>query len=199
MNNLTKAEANRRIANKEELEEDLMEELDDDFSEQYREKRLQEFRLQAQKLEEMKENAHGVYSEITNEKDFLNITTKTPFVIIHFYHPTFQRCQIVDKHLQSLAKKHFGTKFAKISVEIAPFFIQKLKVQVLPCIIMFVDGVAMDRIVGFDELGGKDDFKEGVLEKRLAKCGVIAVDGNNMFIKPKSSGKLPSNLAFEFA
>jgi len=29
---------------------------------------------------------------------------------------------------------------------------------VLPTIIIFVDGVALDRVVGFDELGARDDF-----------------------------------------
>jgi hypothetical protein len=33
-----------------------------------------------------------------------------------------------------------------------------LQVKVLPTIIIFLDGVALDRIVGFEELGGVDDF-----------------------------------------
>ncbi len=37
-----------------------------------------------------------------------------------------------------------------------------------------MDGVVVDRIVGFEELGGVDDFKTAALEKRLEKCGVIA-------------------------
>ena len=35
----------------------------------------------------------------------------------------------------------------------APFFVDKLKIQMLPCIVMFQGGKAFDRIVGFDELG----------------------------------------------
>jgi len=50
-------------------------------------------------LEEMNSNSHGVYSEILVEKDFLNTTTKTPFVVVHFYHKDFKRCAIIDKHL----------------------------------------------------------------------------------------------------
>jgi hypothetical protein len=49
----------------------------------------------------------------------------------------------------------------------------KLGVKVLPCIIMFINGVATDRIVGFNELGAKDDFATAVLERRLLKSGVI--------------------------
>lgn len=32
------------------------------------------------------------------------------------------------------------------------------QVRVLPCVVMFVGGVAAARITGFEELGGKDDF-----------------------------------------
>lgn len=40
----------------------------------------------------------------------------------------------------------------------APFFTVKLNVKVLPCVIMFSTGVAVDRVAGFDEFGAKDDF-----------------------------------------
>ncbi len=43
----------------------------------------------------------------------------------------------------------------------------------LPTIICFIDGVAKDRIVGFEELGGKDEFKTLVLTRRLVKSKVI--------------------------
>ena len=35
---------------------------------------------------------------------------------------------------------------------------EKLQVRMLPCVLMFVGGVAVDRIVGFEDLGAKDDF-----------------------------------------
>lgn len=49
----------------------------------------------------------------------------------------------------------------------------KLQVKLLPCLILFCNGVAVDRLAGFDELGSKDDFTTGRLEKRLLKSGVI--------------------------
>jgi hypothetical protein len=36
--------------------------------------------------------------------------------------------------------------------------VEKLQVRVLPCVVMFVGGVAVDRIVGFEPLGATDDF-----------------------------------------
>ena len=43
----------------------------------------------------------------------------------------------------------------------------------LPTIVMFIDGIAFDRIVGFEELGGEDEFPTMLLTRRLIKCGVI--------------------------
>lgn len=48
----------------------------------------------------------------------------------------------------------------------------------LPCIIMFKSGVAVDRVVGFEELGGKDDFAHEALDMRLRCVGVgVGVGG----------------------
>lgn len=54
----------------------------------------------------------------------------------------------------------------------APFFTEKLQIQMLPCIVLFLGGVAVDRITGFEELGGKDDFKTSSLERRLVAASV---------------------------
>ena len=43
----------------------------------------------------------------------------------------------------------------------------------LPTVILFDDGIAFDRIVGFEELGGEDDFPTMALTRRLVKTGVI--------------------------
>ena len=36
-----------------------------------------------------------------------------------------------------------------------------------------MDGVAADRIIGFEELGGKDEFPELVLTRRLINTGCL--------------------------
>jgi hypothetical protein len=56
-----------------------------------------------------------------------------------------------------------------------PFFVTKLNVQVLPCIVFFRNGVAYDRIVGFEELGAKDDFATARLEGMLMSAGIIQI------------------------
>jgi hypothetical protein len=41
-------------------------------------------------------------------------------------------------------------------------------------LIYFRDGVAFDRLVGFEELGGKDDYPTAKLERTLLDAGVVA-------------------------
>ena len=49
----------------------------------------------------------------------------------------------------------------------------KLGVKVLPCVVMFQNGVAIDRIVGFEGLGGKDDFTTSALERKLVEKDIV--------------------------
>ena len=61
-----------------------------------------------------------------------------------------------------------------MNVENAPFLVTKLKVQLLPCVLAFVDGVSVDRIVGFEGLGyTQDTFTTQDLEARLLSTGVV--------------------------
>ncbi|QCD81779.1 hypothetical protein DEO72_LG2g2109 [Vigna unguiculata] len=128
---------------------------------------------EVEKREEWKKKGHGEYREIT-EGDFLGEVTGSEKVICHFYHKEFYRCKIIDKHLKSLAPKHIDTKFIKLDAENAPFFVTKLAVKTLPCVILFRQGVAVDRLVGFQDVGGKDDFTTRTLEALLIKKGIIA-------------------------
>lgn len=60
----------------------------------------------------------------------------------------------------------------------APFFTVKLNVKVLPCVVLFSGGVAVDRTVGFDEYGAKDDFSTGAslsLHMSCARCSATSL------------------------
>lgn len=56
-----------------------------------------------------------------------------------------------------------------------PFLVTKLKIQVLPCVIAFIDGVGADRIIGFEGLGRTpENFTTRDLEARLIRAGVLS-------------------------
>ena len=46
----------------------------------------------------------------------------------------------------------------------------------LPTIVIFKDGVAVDQIVGFEELGARDDFPTQVMDARLLSSEAVGVD-----------------------
>lgn len=56
-----------------------------------------------------------------------------------------------------------------------PFLVTRLGVQVLPCVIAFIDGVGADRIIGFEGLGRTpENFTTRDLEARLIRANVLA-------------------------
>ena len=86
--------------------------------------------------------------EIPEEREVLTATTGTKKCVVHFYHPDFVSCAIVNQHLEKLAHQHFMTKFVKFNVQKGPWLCQKLKIQTLPAVVSFIDGIAKDRFGG---------------------------------------------------
>ncbi|KAJ6485177.1 thioredoxin-like protein [Mycena vitilis] len=188
MNNNTKiaslaarlVEPNRRPHHEDDEEDDeealfaeLEEEIENESNAEMREYGLQVLKQQMEQLTDMKQNQHGHYSEIKDEKEVVRVSAREPKCVVHFYHSKFKRCEIMDKHLAKLAPKYFNTRFFRVFVENIPWLVERLGIKVLPCVICFVDGVSKDRLVGFEELGNNDAFDTAVLELRLAVSGVI--------------------------
>ena len=139
-----------------------------------REKRLEQLHAEMNRAKVLKETQHGTYMEIKDEKQLMDITTSTKLCVVHFMKQDFNRCRIMDEKLRVLAEKHFDTRFVSINVENAPFLVVKLGIQVLPCVIAFIDGVSADRIIGFEGIGYRPDtFTAAELETRLLACGVL--------------------------
>ena len=83
--------------------------------------------------------------------------------------------EISSKDEQSLAVSHYEARFLKINVENCPFLVTRLGIQVLPCVIAFIDGVGADRIIGFEGLGHTEQsFTTRDLEVRLIRANVLA-------------------------
>ena len=45
----------------------------------------------------------------------------------------------------------------------------------MPTVISFIDGIAVDRVVGFADMGNKDDFQTLALVRRLIRTGALKV------------------------
>lgn len=172
---LTTAAATSYLADSSKGRDQLEDELDDyDVPSHIREQRLREYTMEMNNLKKMSAAKHGDYTEVATEKEFLDITTKeSTHVICHFFHKNFKTCEIVDKHLEPLAKKFFDTRFIKLDVEKCPFLVLRLKLKVLPVICCLVDGIVKEKLIGFDELGMTDAFTTETLETRLVKTGTL--------------------------
>jgi len=156
--------------------DDLELDLDEDElfnTANYREQRLEELKREAEHSRDLREIDHGKYTEIFDEPEVIRTSANEKLCVIHFYHRNFPRCKIMDKHLEEIAPKYYHTRFIRVFVENVPWLVEKLGIKVLPCVIVFVDGVTKDRIIGFEELGNADDFVTSALEMRLKVSGVI--------------------------
>ncbi|KAK8529846.1 hypothetical protein V6N13_102740 [Hibiscus sabdariffa] len=152
--------------------------LDDDDLEAVRERRLQQMKKMAEKRSRWIGLGHGEYYEIPAEKDFFSIVKASERVVCHFYRENWP-CKVMDKHLSALAKQHIETRFVKINAEKSPFLAERLKIVVLPTLVLIKNAKVDDYVVGFDELGGTDEFSTEDLEDRLAKAQVIFSEGES--------------------
>ena len=155
---------------------DDLEEIDSE-EERIMQKEMEKMRKTAEsKREELakkiKNEKYGSYTEII-ETEFLDTMLKNEKVVCHFYHKDFERCKIIDKHLQIIAQSHRETLFVKINAEKTPFFTAKLNVRVLPTIILFVKGKSVHRFIGFQDFGMNDDFPTINLARQLVLFKMI--------------------------
>lgn len=150
--------------------------LDEDDFEKLREVRKRKM-IAAQKEQQKNVlNGHGRYMELSDQKEFFEACKTSKQLVIHFYRPSTVRCQIVDRHLETLAATHLETRFLKINAEKSPFLVEKLRIVMLPTMLCVKDGKTEHAIIGFDELGGSDEFPTSVLALVLSSYDVLKYD-----------------------
>ncbi|KAI0209316.1 Thioredoxin domain-containing protein 9, partial [Lamellibrachia satsuma] len=169
-----------------------MDKMDESGFEMLRQNRMEQLKAAQKQKQEWLSLGHGQYEEIADEKDFFEVSKKSANVVCHFYRESTFRCKIVDKHLALLAPKHIETRFVKINAEKCPFLVERLRIVVLPTICIAKNGKTVDYIVGFDDMGGADDFPTEILEWRIARTEVIKYDGD--LVTPPISGSKKSLL-----
>merc|ERR1712139_724853 len=94
-------------------------------------------------------------------------------VICHFYREATWRCKIIDKHLCDLAPAHMETRFVKLNIEKSPYLAEKLRIIMLPTLSFIKDGKIVYSMIGFDDVGGSDDFETSVLEDWMVQWQVL--------------------------
>ncbi|KAH3839976.1 thioredoxin domain-containing protein 9-like [Dreissena polymorpha] len=173
-----------------------LDKMDEDDFEVLRQRRMDALKKAQQQKQEWATNGHGQYTEVYDEKEFFDTCKKSKKVVCHFFRDSTFRCKIVDKHLEILAPKHIETKFIKINAEKCKFLVDRLRIVVLPTICIAMEGKTQDYIVGFDELGGADEFPTEMLEWRLGRAQAINYQGD--LLNPPKFGKQKDTSVFGF-
>ncbi|KAK9813285.1 hypothetical protein WJX72_011883 [[Myrmecia] bisecta] len=163
-----------------------LENMDEDDLDNLRQKRIDQLKLQAKQKKEWLAKGHGEYREIFSDKEFFSEMKGEDRLICHFFRENWP-CKVMDKHLAILAQQHLETKFIKINAEKSPYLTEKLKIWMLPTLALVKKEKVLDYVVGFDDLGGKDDFSTEVLAGRLAAGGVIHPDETAAARKPTAT------------
>lgn len=185
--------ATKTIEDQIDAEIEKLDRMEDEELQALERKRAAALKKQVKKKEELVASGHGVYSELSNETEFFEATKNSKNLVVHFYRSSTMRCSIVDKHLQALAPRHIETKFCKINAEKSFFLVTRLKVKVLPTIVLCKEGKVVDYIIGFDDLGGVDDFSTEMMEWRIARSNCINYSGD-IYVPPGSRKKVVNPL-----
>jgi hypothetical protein len=168
-------------ATEEKLDSELerLDKVDEDDIERLRRERMETLRKGAAERSKWVAAGHGSYKDCGgDQKAFFEELKKETRAVVHFYRASTRRCEIVDKHLDILARKHIETKFMRIDAERSPFVVERLRVVMLPTIMLVrnnkTDHSKTDHsIIGFDEMGRRDDFATETLEALLLAHGVL--------------------------
>ena len=64
----------------------------------------------------------------------------------------------------------------QINAEKSPFLTERLKIWMLPTLALIKNEKVEDYVVGFDAVGGKDDFETSMLACHLSNGGMIDPD-----------------------
>lgn len=142
-----------------------------------RQRRINQMRAAQAQAAQHRALGHGEVRTITQDEFLPECTGSSEWVAVHFYHKEFERCKIMDHHLAAIAPQHMDCKFLRLDAEKAPFFVHKLQIKTLPCLIVFQEGKAIDRLEGFAGLAidesEPDKWHTGRLQKWISETGAI--------------------------
>ncbi|MCJ1396034.1 hypothetical protein MMC18_008921 [Xylographa bjoerkii] len=137
----------------------------------HRAARLQQLSTALSAQKSLLSASHGAVTTLSLEKEVMEIVTATPRTLVHFYHPDFHRCAVMDRHLEAMAPVHVEVRFLRIEAAKAAWLSGKLGVRVLPCVVGWVDGKEVTRMLGFEGVG--EGCRTVDLEEVLVRSGLL--------------------------
>lgn len=171
--NVQKAVEAAVVGSMQKVEQDLdneihrLQNLQEDDLEAIRRKRLAQMRQEAESKAMWRRNGHGSVHLIP-EKDFFTKAKSSPRMVSIFYRKgTSRYANDLIEHVSRIAEKHLETLFVTLDAEKSPFLCDRLKIRVLPSIVMVKDGEIDKMLIGLDQLSPSGKFSTVSIEKRL--------------------------------
>lgn len=174
-----------RTADREPDQDAIIAELEkEELSEAYTSQRIEQLNAELASTNnattgklDFQHDSSSVIRELVSDQDVLDYTTANTRVILHFYHSDFARCATMDKHIERIAVAHKSQDLhvARVDATRVPFLVKKLKIRILPDIRAYVEGVEVERVIGFEGLDtfNNDEFDTRSLERRFMKAKVL--------------------------
>jgi hypothetical protein len=133
----------------------LLDEVDDQFLQSHREQRLQQLKAQFSEINSAIGSGNVGVQTATKELDVMSCVTSNETVIIHFFQENFEKCYVINKFMDQLSERHLTVKWVRINVATAPFLVEKLKIKVLPCLVIYKCLKLFLKVLGY-EFNGSD-------------------------------------------
>lgn len=172
-----------------EIEKNL-EEFEDEFMKEYRQKRIEEMRKALQNVPKF-----GKVIALTSNDFVENIDKEQPqvTVIIHLYEDKISACENMNRCLTCLAQEYPTVKFCKIKASEASLSFKFAKTGV-PALLVYKSGDLIGNFIRIsDEIG--DDFYATDVEGFLADHSLLpSSDFVNKVIKDSSTGEFRTTL-----
>lgn len=150
-----------------------LDQMQDDDLEAIRKRRMAQMKKDAEDRVMWKRNGHGTLQHIT-EKDFFARAKGTQRMVAIFFRPGTSRYSAdLNDHVAKIAEHHLETLFVTIDADKAPFLCEKLKIRVLPSLVLLKDSEIDKLLMGLGQLNptGKSTTEE--IEKRLFDLGIL--------------------------
>jgi hypothetical protein len=163
---------------------DRMDNMDENDLAAIRRKRIDQLKVMQKRKEGWLAKGHGIYQEINDPTQFFEWAKRSERVVVHFGRSGSERCNILDHHFKKLAPAHFETLFCRVDCEKLQSLPAHFHVMMLPTIMLIEGGNTFHSIIGFDEMGGKDDFTTETFVKLLMHYGML--NENGMFAADQS-------------
>ncbi|CAN8063154.1 unnamed protein product [Agarophyton chilense] len=146
---------------------DRLNNLEDDDLEAIRQKRLAEMKKDAEEKAMWRRNGHGTVHRIT-EKEFFSRAKESKRMVSIVYRPGSNRyAEDLLDHISRIAQRHLETLFTSMDAEKAPFLCERLKIRVLPSIVLVKDSEIDQVLLGLDQISTTGKFTTASIEKRL--------------------------------